>query len=88
MLKLIKIIISSILSTIFGLAIVLSIYFHWEQNLTILTAGFLVFLIIFNIIMLWYVNWAICTNGKTKKVIMIIVIISIVLLLSIILAYE
>lgn len=88
MLKLIKIIISLILSTIFVLAIALSIYFHWEQNLTTLTAGLLVFLIIFNAIMLWYVNWAIWTKGKAKKVIMMIVIISILLLLSIILAYE
>lgn len=88
MVKFTKIVTSIILSAFFGLAIALSIYVHWGQNLTVITLGIMIFLIFFNTIMFWYVNWAIWTKGKTKKVVMSVIIIGIILLLCIILTYE
>lgn len=79
MIKLLKAIISLMLSVFFCFTIVFVICAYLEQGII----GEMICLIIFNLIMLWYVNWSIWTKGKVKKFVLLII-----LLLIMIISYE
>lgn len=86
--KFFKIAASIILSLLFIICGFTSVVLLWSSNFDSFLIVAMFSIIAFNLLMLYYVNWAIWTKGKIKKIIMFIVITCIFLLLTIIIAYE
>lgn len=67
MIKFFKIITSILFSLFFILGIMTSIVIVFGPKLDTFLGNILFLLIVFNLLMLYYVNWAIWTKGKKKK---------------------
>lgn len=67
MIKFFKIITSILFSLFFILGIMTSIVIVFGPKLDTFLGNILFLLIVFNLLMLYYVNWAIWTKGKKEK---------------------
>lgn len=88
MVKFIKIITTILLSLVFILGIFISCVMLWVPKFDAFIGGILFILVLYNFLMLYYVNWAIWTKGKAKKAIMAFVIFSLFILFCLIITYE
>lgn len=86
--KFFKIAASIILSLLFIIGVFTSVVMLWSSNFDSFLIVAMFSIVAFNLLMLYYVNWAIWTKGKIRKIIMFIAITCIFLLLTIIIAYE
>ena len=82
MVKLFKIITTILLSLVYILGIFISCVMLWVPKFDAFIGGILFILV------LYYVNWAIWTKGKVKKIIMAFVVISFFVLFCMIISYE
>lgn len=86
--KFFKVTTSIMLSLLFIIGGFASVVLLWSSNFDIFLASVMFSLVVFNLLMLYYVNWAIWTNGKIKKIIMAFVVTFILFLLTVVIAYE
>ena len=88
MVKLFKIITTILLSLVYILGIFISCVMLWVPKFDAFIGCILFILVLYNLLMLYYVNWAIWTKGKVKKIIMAFVVISFFVLFCMIISYE
>lgn len=86
--KFFKIAASIILSFLFILGGFTSVVLLWSVNFDTFLVVLMFSLVAFNLLMLYYVNWALWTEGEIRKFIMFFVITFIFLLLIVVIAYE
>ena len=88
MIKFFKIITSILFSLFFVFGILTSIVIVFGPKLDTFQGNILFLLVVFNFLMLYYVNWAIWTKGKKRKIIMTFVVFVIIILMSAFIGYE
>lgn len=88
MIKFFKIITLILFSLFFIFGILTSLAIVFGPKIDTFLGNILFLLVVFNFLMLYYVNWAIWTKGKKRKIIMTFVVFVIIILMSAFIGYE